>query len=79
MGKPSKFVSLLSGTYLLASLLLLLWVCGYCYPQAREVFAGMEDGPVRQAFGTLADGLEAGEPIRETMTEAAQVLFDWED
>ena len=67
-----------SGVYLLAAVLLLLCVCGYCYPQTRQMFAGMEDSPVRQAFSTLAEGLETGEPVRSTMTDAVQVLFGQE-
>lgn len=68
-----------SGVYLLAAVVLLLCVCGYCYPQARQVFAGLEESPVRQAFGTLAEGLEAGEPVRTTMTDAVQVLIGQKD
>jgi len=68
-----------SGVYLLAAVVLLLCVCGYCYPQTRQVFAGLEESPVRQAFGTLAEGLEAGEPVRTTMTDAVQVLIGQKD
>lgn len=77
-----RLASFLSGIYLLAALLLTLGVCGRCCPaleeKMKQAVAGLEDGPVRQAFGTLADGLEEGKPIRQTMTETVQVLFDEE-
>lgn len=77
--RGSALASFVSGLCVLAALLLLLGVCGYCYPDVhREIgvlFTGMEDGPVRQAFGALAEGLERGEPVRETLAETAQVLF----
>ena len=71
--------SFLSGIYLLAALLLALGVCGRCCPalgeKIKQAVAGLETSPVRQAFGTLADGLEEGKPIRQTMAETVQVLF----
>lgn len=75
MEKRSKFASWLSGAYLLVSILLLLWVCGICYPQVRHLVIGEENSPVRQAFGILAEGLEAGEPVRETVAESLQILI----
>lgn len=75
----SKLVSFFSGIYVLMALVLLLWVCNYCYPsvqtEIREVLGGVEDGAVHQAFGALAEGLEEGEPIRETLAQSAQILF----
>lgn len=77
--KGSRLAVFISGLYVLAALVLLLGVCSHCYPtfqsKMKELFAGMEDGAVRQAFGTLAEGLENGEPVRETLAETAQVLF----
>lgn len=78
--KSPKLAAFFSGLYVLAALLLLLGVCGHCYPslrqKAKEVFAGLEDGAVRQAFGTLAEGLENGEPVRDTLAQSVQVLLD---
>ncbi len=69
----------LSGLALLLSVVCLLAVCHYCYPdveqKAREVLSGMEDSPARQAFHTMAEGLEAGEPVKQTIAETVQVLF----
>ncbi len=81
--RGSKFAAFLSGVYVLAALLLLLGVCGHCYPaveeKLKEVVTGEETSPVRQAFGVLADGLESGDPIRETVADTVQVLFGTED
>lgn len=70
---------ILSGLALLLSVICLLAVCHYCYPnveqKAREVLGGMENSPARQAFHTMAEGLEAGEPVKQTLTETVQVLF----
>lgn len=75
----SGWAAFLSGLCVLGAVALLLTVCGYCYPSVRtelqEVLAGLEHGAVRQAFGTLAEGLESGEPIRETLSETVQVLL----
>jgi len=35
----------------------------------------LETSPIRQAFYAISDGLEAGEPIKETMKDASKVLF----
>ena len=77
------FAGLLSVGYLLGSVWLLFSVCGHCFPETqariKAVIGGLEDSAVRDAFATLADGLEAGLPIRETVEASAEVLFDWED
>lgn len=77
--RESGFAVFFSGLCVLAALTLLLNVCGRCYPamyqQIRTVFTGMEDGPVQRAFETLADGLENGEPVRETLAQTAQILL----
>lgn len=74
-----RFAAFLSGISVLLSLLALLAVIRYCYPEVeqdlRHIVSGLESSPVRQAFHTMADGLGAGEPIKETMKETAQVLF----
>ncbi len=68
-----------SGLALLLSVICLLAVCNYCYPdlehKARAILGGMEDSPVRQAFHTMAEGLEAGEPVKQTLAESVQVLL----
>lgn len=77
--KGSVIATFLSLLYVAAALALLLGVCGYCYPElaqkARQVIGGSEDGAVQQAFGTLADGLEAGKPVKETLSETVEVFF----
>ncbi len=69
----------LSGLALLLSVVCLLAVCHYCYPnieeKAKEVLGGMKDSSARQAFHTMAEGLEAGEPVKQTLSETVQVLF----
>ncbi len=74
-----KLANFFSGIYVLLALVLLLRVCSYCYPsvqrEIKAVLGGMEGGAVRQAFGVLAEGLESGEPIRETFAQSVQVLF----
>ena len=72
-GVPARF---LSGIYLLGALILLLWVCGNCCPQLRRVITGMEDSPLRQAFGVLSEGLESGVPVRDTVERTVQVFFE---
>lgn len=73
--KSSFLVVLFSTFYLLAALGLLLGVCGYCYPETgqwvQKVVAGVQDSPIRQAFGVLSDGLETG----QTLKDAAQASF----
>lgn len=68
-----------SGLCVLAALVLLVGVCGHCYPtlwqELEDVFAGMENGPVRQAFSTLTEGMENGESVRETLAQTAQVFL----
>ncbi len=75
----SGWAAFFSGLCVLAALALLLLVSGYCYPSVRRelqaLFIGMEDGAVRQAFGILAEGLEQGVPVKETLAETAAVLF----
>lgn len=77
--KGSRLASLVSGLCVLAALMLLLLVCGYCYPSmqdtCREVLGGMEDGAVQQAFNVLADGLQNGEPVKETFSQSMEILF----
>jgi len=74
-----RFAGFLSGISVLLSLLALLAVFRYCYPEVErdiyDVIAGLETSPIRQAFYTISDGLEAGEPIKETMKDASKVLF----
>ncbi len=76
--KGSGVATFCSVVYILVALCLLLGVCGYCYPsfgqRLRETAGGWEDSPVRQAFGTLADGLEAGEPVKEAFAASFEVL-----
>lgn len=77
--KGSAIATCLSLLYVAVALALLLGVCGYCYPEfahkARQVLGGWEDGAVQQAFGTLADGLEAGRPVKETLSDTVEVFF----
>lgn len=78
-----KLANFFSGVCVLLALVLLLQVCAHCYPsvhrEIRAVLGGMEDGAVRQAFGALADGLESGDPIRDSLTQSAQILFHEKD
>lgn len=77
--KNSRLGAVISGVFVLAALMLLLCVCGYCYPalqeECREIIGGMETGSVRRAFGVLADGLQNGDAIRETFAHTVEVLF----
>lgn len=81
--KNSKFASFLSGIYILAALCLLLGVCSHCYPafgqRLRQVIGGGENSPVRQAFGVLTEGFEAGKPIKETFAATIEVFTDGTD
>ena len=81
--KGSGIATFLSILYVAAALALLLGVCGWCYPEfsqrAKEVLRGWENGQVRQAFSTLAEGLEAGEPVKETLSESIEVLLGEEN
>ncbi len=71
--------NLISSLCVLAALGLLAATCLYCYPslegKLRQAVAGLEDSPVREAFAVMADGLEAGESVRDTMDMTVQVLF----
>jgi len=77
--KGHGWLTFFSVLYILAALCMLLGVCSFCYPQFCEhvlqVVGGMEDSPVREAFGTLADGLEAGLPVKETVAASVEVLL----
>lgn len=77
--KSSGIAVFFSVVYVLAALCLLLGVCGYCYPEIgdglRQAVAGWEESPVREAFSTLADGLEAGLPMKDTVEASFEVLF----
>lgn len=77
--KGSGVAAFFSFLYILAALCLLLGVCSFCYPQVgervRQVIGGWEESAVREAFGTLADGLEAGLPVKETVAASVEVLL----
>lgn len=79
MERKSHLATFLSGIYLLAACLLLVGVLTHCYPEIggriKTAVTGLEQSPVRQAFGILADGLEAGEPFKETVSQSVQILF----
>lgn len=76
-------MTLCSFVYLLTAIVLLLSVCGYCYPAINEwtqsVFTGAEDNPVREAFHVLSDGLETGVPWKEAAMTSFSVLVDHAD
>ena len=75
-----RFVSVLSGISVILSLASLLLVIHYCCPELetdiRRVLGGESAALFRQAFHVVADGLEAGVPVREMTKEAVQVFFD---
>ena len=75
----SGWAAFFSGLCVLGALALLMKICSICYPSVQRelqaLFMGMEDGAVRQAFGTLAEGLETGAPVRETLAQTVQILF----
>ena len=77
--KHSRLVSVFAAIYLLAAALLLLSVCGDCFPvfgrRVRNAVLGGEESPVREAFSVLADGLESGEPVKDAVTASIEVLF----
>lgn len=76
--KGGGFAAFISAVYLIVSVVLLFGVCGYCYPKlgerAREVVAGVESSPVKEAFGVLADGFVENRPAKEVLTESYEVL-----
>lgn len=77
--KDSRFLSAVTGLLAIAALVLLLSLCHYCYPelehQVRQVLSGIETGPARQAFHLIADGLEQGASVKETIKASIEVLF----
>lgn len=77
--RGNRILSLLSALYVAGALLLLGSVCENCYPDVgnrlRQVLVGLEDNPVREAFATLADGLEAGLPVVDTVFSSFEVLL----
>ncbi len=77
--KGNGFATFLSLAYVAGALALLLWVCSHCYPQvsqrAKEVIGGFQQGQVQQAFSIFSDGLESGQPVRETISRSVSVLF----
>ena len=78
MKEPCRLASFLSVISVIFSFVALLLVVRYCYPELEEnlrnVIGGVDTAPVRQAFHIMADGLEAGLPIKETVREAVQIL-----
>lgn len=76
---PCRFVSFLSCISVIFSFVALLLVVRYCCPELEEnlrnVIGGVDTAPVRQAFHVMADGLEAGIPVKETVKEAVQVFI----
>ena len=77
--RENKLLSFLSGLMVLGAVVLLVHVCGSCYPamehQVRQVLGGLDQGPAKQAFHVMAEGLESGESIKETLQDTVQVLF----
>ena len=64
---------------LLASIFFLYLTQRYFPLETKELewmLFGLEDSPVRAAFGTLAEGLEAGVPIRDTVSETVRILLE---
>jgi hypothetical protein len=76
MEKKKGAAGFISAVYLLGALVLLLWVCGNCCPRVRQMVVGLDGSPIRDAFGVLSEGLESGEPVRETMGRTVQVFFE---
>ena len=76
--KKGGFAVVLSTLYLVGSLCLLLAVCGHCYPECgdklRQVIAGATDGPAREAFSVLSEGILDEQPMREVLTKSYEVL-----
>jgi len=77
--KTGFFAAVFSLLYLMAAVGLLLGVCGHCYPGLGRwvdtLIAGNDDSPVRAAFNTLSDGLEAGVPLKEAAQTSFAVLI----
>ena len=78
--KTNRLMAFCSVVYLLSAVVLLLAVCGYCYPAVEQwtqaVIAGAEDSPVKEAFHVLSDGLESGVPWKEAASSSFSVLVD---
>lgn len=76
--EKTGFAGAISYGLVLAALWLLVTVCGRCYTQTgqwvREQLTGLEHTPVREAFGTLTDGLEDGKPIGQVLHDSAMVF-----
>lgn len=76
--RGSRASTVASYAAVLGALWLLLSVCGRCCPEAeawlRETLAGVETGPAREAFGTLAQELQEGESVPNAL-EASIAVF----
>ena len=76
--KKGGFSAVLSAVYLVCSMCLLLLVCSHCYPQygqkLRQVIAGATDGPAREAFSVLTQGLTERQPVKEVLSQSYEVL-----
>lgn len=78
-----KLAGFLSGCCLIAAAILLLHVCSYCYPDidhyGKKLLFGMEHGAAREAFSVLAESLEEGDSIKESVVRSYEVLIGTED
>lgn len=76
--EKTGIAGIISYGLILAALWLLVTVCGRCYPQTeqwlREQMTGLENTPVREAFGVLTEGLEEGKPIQQVLHDSAMVF-----
>lgn len=76
--RGSRVATVVSYAAVLGALWLLLSVCGRCCPGVetwlRETLAGVETGPAREAFGTLAQELHEGESVPSAL-EASIAVF----
>ena len=66
---------------MLAAVGLLIYVCGTCYPEIglhlRTWIGGLEGNPVQEAFLEVTEGLEGGRPVRETLSDAVYLLWEY--
>ena len=66
-----SLADILSAWYLCAAIFLLGAVSMHCFPTMESglkcMMVGLKDGPVQQAFSMIADGLEAGIPLSESL------------
>ena len=78
-----KIAAFLSACCVFAAATLLFMLCLRCYPEigayGKAAFFGDDDSPARAAFSVLAESLEDGETIRDSLVKSYEVLIGTEN